>query len=202
LQKLKKIAMKKLILIAATILVYTVIANAQTDKNTISKQEANLEKQESLLKKEIRKDRKKLKELNRSEVSYETKKQFIQDFGNIPDVKWETSTYYSEATFMKSGKLVTAYYDNDEGLVGTTSSCLFSDLPINAKEFINKKYSNYKIGDITFFDDNDLNETQMFIYNTPIDDEDSYFVELKNDNKKLVLQVDTNGKVYYFTRLQ
>ena len=187
--------MKKIILYAVATIFFVVVTNAQTVKDTIKKN------QESILKKEIRVAKKELKKIQRTEVSNETKKQFITDFGNVTNVKWEISEYYSEATFLKDGKLLTAFYDNEEGLVGTSAEKTIADLPTSAKKFLNEKYGDYKVVDIIFFDDNDLNETAMVIFNKQIDDEDSYFVELKKDNKKIVLQVDKKGQVYFFTRL-
>jgi hypothetical protein len=188
--------MKALILLIASVLFFTVV-NAQTNKDTIKK----VVKQESLLKKEVHAIVKGLKKLETTEINSQTKQQFIQDFGNIPDVKWENSTYYGEATFKKDGKVFTAYYDYNAGLVGTVSERSFSELPIKAKEFLNEKYHDYKICDVVFFDDDDLNETDMFIYNIQVDDEDSYFVELKKDNKKIVVQVLMDGSVYFLTRI-
>ena len=66
---------------------------------------------------------------------------------------------------------------------------------------INIQYSNYNIGDIIFFDDKELNETDMVLFDNQFDDIDSYFVELKKDNHKIVLEVSIEGDVSYFIRL-
>ena len=63
--------MKKIILYAVATIFFVVVTNAQTVKDTIKKN------QESILKKEIRVAKKELKKIQRTEVSNETKKQFM-----------------------------------------------------------------------------------------------------------------------------
>lgn len=41
----------------------------------------------------------------------------------------------------------------------------------------------------------------MEIYNMPFNGDDSYFVELKKNNKEVVLNVNKDGDVAYFLRL-
>ena len=42
----------------------------------------------------------------------------------------------------------------------------------------------------------------MLIYNTPFNGADSYFVEVRKDNKAIILQVDKDGEASYFLRLK
>ena len=95
---------------------------------------------------------------------------------------------------------MSAFYDEDANLVGTATTKTFEDLPEQAQEYINKKYSDYNIGAVIFYDDNEQNQRNMELYNLQID-ADSYFVELKKDNKEIVMQVTENGDVSYYTRL-
>ncbi len=129
------------------------------------------------------------------------KSQFYSDFGKIANVQWQRTPYFDEATFTKDGKTMTAYYDYDEDLVGTTSVAKFSDLPASGQKEIQKIYKGYKIGPVIFFDDNEANDTDMLLYGTQFEDEDSYFVELTNTNNKIVVHVTSDGNVYYFKQL-
>lgn len=192
--------MKKLVLFTAAFLLFAGI-NAQTAKDLKGKDGNDNSVQKDILYKVHHGNITPLKKMIKEEVDINTRQQFLKDFGNVPNVKWTNSEYYSEANFAKDGHLYTALYDENSRLVGTTSERPFSDLPEKAKEFINQKYPGYHVGDVIFFDDSDLNETDFFIFNVQVDDEDAYYVELKKDNNKIVLQVMPDGKVYYFTRL-
>jgi hypothetical protein len=192
--------MKKLIFLTIAVLVFSTAVSAQVESN-IEKDIKNKKQQESILQKEKRADRKELRKLEGKEVSYQAKQQFISDFGDIPNVQWERTANFDEAIFTKDGKISKAFYDVHARLVGSTSVRTLADLPPNAQKFINEKYKDYTIVEILLFDDNELNETDLVIYGEQIDDEDSYFVELKKGNEKIVLQVDMEGFVYFFKNL-
>jgi hypothetical protein len=136
------------------------------------------------------------------QFSYQTRANFYADFGYIPITGWEISGEFDKISFIKNGVLYTAYYDYDSELVGTTSNVSITDLPAHALENINKKYEGYTIGDVVFFDDNELNESEMVYYGNPFDDADNYFVELKNDKEKIVVKVNTAGDISFFTTLK
>ena len=52
-----------------------------------------------------------------------------------------------------------------------------------------------------FFDDNEWNETDMILYGNQFADADNYFVELKKDNKEIILQVNPIGNVSILKQL-
>ncbi len=133
--------------------------------------------------------------------NYQTRAAFYADFGNIPITGWEFSDEFDKISFMKNGVPFTAYYDLESKLVGTISNATVDDLPAHAMEKINKWYKGYTVGDIVFFDDNELNDTDMLYYDRRFDDEDKYFVELKNDKEDIVVQINYTGDVSFFTTL-
>ena len=124
--------MKKLITLSAAVMMIAAAVNAQTNvhneegivKNDLKK----LDRKEKVIKSEKKADKKELRKLEGSEVSYQSKQAFYKDFGNIPVSSWKRTMYFDEATFMKDGQTMTAYYDFDSELVGTTTSKSFSDL--------------------------------------------------------------------------
>ena len=193
--------MKKLIILSAVTFLIAAGANAQIKELLVKNDIQKDKRQESLIKTDKRGDKKELRKLEGSKVSYFARQQFYRDFGDVPVSKWERMDNYDEATYSANGQTLTAFYDADAQLVGTTSERTFSDLPIKAQEYIHKKYPDYKITDVLFYDDNELNETDMVLYNIRFDDVDSYFVELKKENKEIVLQAGTDGTVSLFTTL-
>lgn len=140
------------------------------------------------------------KEKNLNWANYETEQHFQLDFPNATNVHWNQG-YFEEATFDQNGLTQTAYYDEDNNLVGTTNNASYSSLPENAKEKIQKWYPDFTVNQVIFFKDNQANETNMQMYSTPFDGADNYFVELNNGSKAYVLKVDTDGQVSFFQQL-
>ena len=136
------------------------------------------------------------------EVWQGTKDQFYHDFGNVTVTKWERRKHFDEVSFIQNGQPVNAFYDDKPALIGTTINKTFNDLPAAAQASIKKNYKDYSIGDIILLDDNELNETDMTLYNQQFDDADNYFIELKKDNRKIVVESDMAGNTSYFTRLE
>ena len=149
---------------------------------------------------EKRMHRRELKKLSGSTVSENSKSSFAKEFGKIP-VAWVRSVHFDEATFMKNGKQMKAYYDQDGIQVGTTSYVNFTDLPAIGQKNLQKYYKDYKIGKIIFFDDNEYNDTEMMLFDSQFNDEDNYFVELSKGNNKIVVSVKPNGDVSFFKQL-
>ena len=87
-------------------------------------------------------------------------------------------------------------------MVGTTQYKTFADVPVRGQTEIKKMYKDYAIGSVVFFDDNELNPTDMILYNIQFDDADNYFVELSKGTKKIVVQVNTEGDLFFFKDLQ
>ncbi len=143
-----------------------------------------------------------LKKMTGNAVSADVRGRFQEDFGNIPNVKWFRSSYFDEASFVKDGKKTTAFYDPDGQLVGTTTIIKFSDLPAVAQSKIKEEYKDYKVENVIFFDDNEDNSTDMYIYDHQFDSADNYFVEMSSASRKIVLQVDPKGQIYLFAELK
>ena len=198
----KKLKMKKVIILSAIAIVVTVAVNAQADEAYVKNDMDMSNKQRPIERKQRREDRKELRKLNSEEVSNLSKEEFYSDFGDMPNTQWERSGNFDEVTFTKDEQVVTAFYDNNSKLVGTTSGRSFTDIPVAAQKLINEQYKDYSVADVIFFDDNEFNETDMVLFNQQFEDADNYFVELKKDNKKIVLEVNVEGEVSYFTRLK
>ena len=194
--------MKKLLFLSAATFILVAAVHAQTSVDLVKNEIKSNKKQESAMKKEEREERKELKKLEGKVVSDQSKEAFYGDFGKIPVSKWGRTAYYDEATFIKDGEVMTAYYDSDSKLVGTTSQKTFADIPAAAQKSIDAKYKGYSKAAVVFFDDNEWNETDMILYGSQFADADNYFVELKKDNKKIILQVNMLGNVSLFKQLK
>lgn len=96
---------------------------------------------------------------------------------------------------------MTAFYDENAKLVGTTETKQLSDVPQKARNYISKKYAGYTVTDVMLFDDNEDNATDMVLFDRQFEDADNYFIELQKGNERIVLASDPAGQVSYFTRL-
>lgn len=152
-------------------------------------------------KEEIKADKAQLKKLNTDDVNFRVKESFIQDFGELDDVKWESTDNFDKAVFTKDGKNFTAFYDFEAGLIGTINQIPFAELPVKAQDEINEKYKDYTIGAVIYFDNNDAVNTHLFYYDSPFENEDNYFVELTDNSKTIVLIVSQEGDVSFFKYL-
>ncbi|RYG26857.1 MAG: hypothetical protein EOO01_41830 [Chitinophagaceae bacterium] len=186
--------MKKLLILPAVLLMATPGVRAQDNGASMAK--ANPDKKEA--KAEKKEAKKELRKLKGAEVGVMAKNQFYQDFGK-QDVTWKRSSYFDEASFVQDGKKMTAYYDNDGELVGTTSPAMFSDIAVSAQNKIKKDYKGYNIDRAILFDDNEENPLDMILYGTEVSDEDNYFVELTKGAKTVIVKVNMEGEVSFFT---
>jgi hypothetical protein len=135
-------------------------------------------------------------------VSVQSKEQFSKDFDQVQDVKWVRSDNYDEVTFTRKGQNLTAYYDAQSSLIGTTSIKRFTDLPASAQQEIKKKYKNYAIVSVLRYDDNEDNNTAFEMYGSMTDAPDSYFVLVSNNKEADVLHVTDDGDVIFYKALK
>ena len=153
-------------------------------------------------KRETRKEQEKAKiEVSLYPPSRAIEFQFSQDFPNAKYVTWAQGRF-AEASFLDGDVLKVAYYDEDNNLVGSTTDMDASALPEKARDHLNKMYPGYAIEKVVFFDDNEGNDTDMFLYSTSFEDEDNYFPLLVKGSKKIILKVSLEGEVSFFESLK
>lgn len=137
------------------------------------------------------------REKNAITPNYTTDQQFQIDFPNASNVSWKKNGY-EEATFTVQGKEMKAFYDYDHELIGTTTAVDYNTIPLAARKYIQRHFGSYTPQQVIMFDDNEYNQSDMILYGNPFEDEDSYFIELSNNNKTIVLQTNMEGLVSFF----
>ena len=184
--------MKNILIAGGVILLYTTGVNAQSESGS--------GRDEKEARHELRKTEREIKRNERT-VSYQSNEAFHRDFPGAENVNWKVSSPFEEATFDYNNITLTAYYDVESNLIGTTTEKTFNDIPLKAQEHIRKMYANYTPGEVILFDDNENNDTDMELFNTVFDDEDNYFISLKNDKETIVLKVNKRGDSSFFKTL-
>jgi hypothetical protein len=171
----------------------------------ISAIQANAGKNEKSMNKDLRKGTRTERTITHKPgsngISEMSEESFMNDFPGINHVQWKINGTFDQALFMKNGKQMSAYYDDEGNLVGSTTEAKFSDLPSKGQKEINSRYKDYKIGPIVYFDDNEDNITDLVLYGMQLHGPDSWLVELSNSSERIVVQAFKDGQVSYFTKM-
>ena len=104
-----------------------------------------------------------------------------KDFATATQVKWEKTGDFYFADFLFEGKSLTAAYNEEGVLVGTSRSFDPTQLPLNISESVMQQYKGYKLGPVA----TELN----------YDGQTSYLVTVEKDNEVLKLKSDVNGEI-------
>jgi hypothetical protein len=186
--------MKKLTLVSLTLIFAMPLLFGQNQDSGKSKVKETA--------REAKAEAEKKNKLEATTVSSDIMDAFAVDFGNITDAKWKKGLFLDNVEFIKDGKKMTAYYGSDAKLVGTTVIDKFSDIPSKSQAEIKSTYKGYKIGQVLFFNDNKLNDTNMYLWDIEFGDGDNYFVELTKKDSKIIIKVNSDGNVSLFKYLQ
>jgi hypothetical protein len=189
--------MKNVLVIGSMVLFTATTAFAQDD---VAYNDATHFTSHKLTKAQREENRAERRERNATEPNYTTNQNFLLDFPNATNVHWKINGF-EEAIFTINGKEMKAFYDWNHDLVGTTTAVSYFDMPEVARTYIEKHYSDYTTQSVILFNDNEYNSTDMILYGNPFEDADNYFIELKNNNKTIVLQVNMEGLVTFFKDL-
>lgn len=133
-------------------------------------------------------------------ANYSTEQQFEMDFPKATDVNWYQG-YFAEATFNDGSTRKTAYYDIHNQLVGTTNEVAYSSLPEKARKAIEKNFPGYKVVNVIYYRDNPDNDTDMYLYSTFLEDQDSDFAAIQKGSKEELLKIDSDGQVSFLQNL-
>ena len=189
--------MKKLFLVAGSLLMATTLTFAHPNNGLSEARKGKLEENDK--RKEMIKEQ---RTGNHDVVGGPTKSQFANDFPDAMNVHFESTKDFDKISFMQGSREITAYYDYQSQLIGTTEKKAFADLPQHAQKAILEKYAGYAIADIVEFNDNQSNGTETILYGSSHDDGDNYFLELKTNGKAILVKVDLSGRVDFATTLK
>ncbi len=152
------------------------------------------------LKKEIKEEKESTKLVEN--ISQSTMNKFEMNFPKAKNVAWSVpGNEFVKVDFTYKNKPRMAFYDFENKLIGTGHYSDYSAIPDKAQKRIAKEYKDYTPVKTMWFDDDESNQNNMDLLGIPIAD-DGYFVQMKNGNKQIVLQVDTDGEVSYFSDMK
>ena len=113
--------MKKIFLAACILFATATVTCAQnSNSNDIKQVKMNGTETRKAIRKERRVE-------NSNEVNGLTRQQFALDFPEAKNAEFKSTSNFDEVSFISGKKKLTAYYDNDNVLVGTTEIKDFTD---------------------------------------------------------------------------
>lgn len=183
---------------------FTSIADAQTTgsnpdiTNQFKQDQKDLNHDKKMMR-EVREEKRQIKELNNIPETIMNK--FNLNFPNAKDVAWSVPADYVQVDFTLKNKHKEAYYDYNNHLIGMSHFLSYDALPAKSRDRIAKDYKGYTPVKTMFYDDNEDNDLNMVLFGQMLP-KDSYFVQLKKGSKNIVLQVDTDGEVSFFSDMQ
>jgi hypothetical protein len=139
-------------------------------------------------------------EVNKIPVA--TRNEFYADFSNVQDVIWKVEPGFNEADFTMDNKSMMAFFNYDDELIGSGYYVDYADLPEKGRERIAKDYGDYIPEKAMFFHDNEENDSDYLNFFGNFLKEEAYFVLLRKDAKEIVVQVDEDGEVSYFSSVR
>jgi hypothetical protein len=194
--------MKKILLVWVSVSLSTFFVQAQPVSQTLIAAAHTKHHKEAKTASSKKHAKKILRKLTGSNASEQSKATFYEQFGNVQDVQWVRQDYFDMATFTRDGQQMKAYFDNDGELVGTSIQTNMKALPMKAQLEIAKKYGGYTVGDVILYDDNNEQISDIILFGTQMESADNYFVELKKDSKRVILEVSPEARVTLFKELK
>lgn len=153
------------------------------------------------MKRELRAEKQSIRAVEN--ISSQTMEKFKNSFPGAQNAEWSVpGEQFVEVQFLsRKNKPMMAYYSFDSHLLGTGHYADYSSLPANAQKFIGKKYKDYTPVKVMWIDLNEDSDEALDLFQTPVPN-DGYFVQMKNGNKQIVLQVETDGEVSFFNNIE
>lgn len=125
---------------------------------------------------------------------------FTSNFKNATNVQWSSDNRCEKAAFVVGKTNYNAFYSLDGTFLGVTRDITFDKIPAVAQTEIKKEYKDFIIGKVIKLIPNPGLENFDELGQQPIQDS-VYFVDVKNNAKEYLLQVNTDATVSFFKEL-
>ncbi|MFL9483190.1 hypothetical protein ACI6Q2_10475 [Chitinophagaceae bacterium LWZ2-11] len=127
---------------------------------------------------------------NNETLKFKGSDKFSSAYPMASNVKYKVTKDYTQVSFVVNGDVMTSFYSGDGNLIATSFHIALRKLPEAALETIKDKYTpaGYRITEAIEMDheDNGLN----------------YYVTLTGKDKKVVLEISTEGNVSIFKSIK
>ncbi|MES2374325.1 MAG: hypothetical protein V4557_17235 [Bacteroidota bacterium] len=117
-------------------------------------------------------------------------KHFATTFSAATNVSWNSNGKFEKATFELNNETITAFYNEDGGLVGTSKKVSFDKLPKTALKTIATQYPfpEYQILECIEFSNDQAQK--------------KYYTSFTTEDTTVVLEIFENGRVSVFSETE
>jgi hypothetical protein len=109
-----------------------------------------------------------------------------KEFKTAKDIQWKVTDNYIKASFTWNNQDLEVFYNYEGEEIARSKKIEPSSLPLDAQQVIDEKYSGYKYDETVEFTSS---ETGLY-----------YYTSLVKENKKIILQVSSQGDVSVFQK--
>lgn len=109
-----------------------------------------------------------------AKVNSRVSSSFKTQFAEATNVEWTAKQDFFKANFTEEGKSREAFYNNNGGLISTSTQIAIDDLSASTKRAFAKKYDGYVVKEAIKMESND---------------ETAYYISVENDKQSLILKV-------------
>ncbi|MES2331396.1 MAG: hypothetical protein V4539_17460 [Bacteroidota bacterium] len=115
---------------------------------------------------------------------------FANTFSAAKNVSWNSNGRFQKVTFQLNNETISAFYDEDGDLLGTSKKVSFDKLPKAALETITSQYTfpEYQVLECIEFS-SDKTETK-------------YYTSFRTEDSTVVLEIMKNGRVSVFSETE
>ena len=113
-------------------------------------------------------------------------KNLKKEFATAKDVEWKLTDNYLKASFTWNNQQLEVFYNFEGDVIAKSKHIQSSNLPVDAQQTIEKKYPGYNFDEIVEFDGAELGHY--------------YYASITKDNKKIILQVGSQGDVSVYQK--
>jgi hypothetical protein len=115
---------------------------------------------------------------------------FASTFSDAKNVSWNSNGRFDKVTFELNNEAITAFYNEDGDLVGTSKKVSFDKLPKAALETITSRYTfpEYQILECIEFSSDDADK--------------KYYTSFTTEDATVVLEIMENGRVTVFSETE
>lgn len=118
-----------------------------------------------------------------TKVSVSVANSFKTEFSNAANVTWDLKDEYAKATFTVDNVKMEAFYNQQGELIGKSKGVNLQDLPVSAKRAFAKKYQDYTVKEVIYFEGSD---------------DSAYFLSAENEKESIIFKVGDNAQLTTF----
>ena len=123
-----------------------------------------------------------------AKLNFRIQKNFEQQFGYTGSIRWKVEEKFAKISYQENGIETNVYYTHEGDLIGSTRDFALDKLPEAALDVVTTKYTYpaYEVKECIVF--------------TNSDNESTYYLSLRKEQKEIILEIGENGSTRVFSK--